>query len=69
MITIDKALDTIMKLDFYSREMILDILKKRQIEERRNEIAKNARISKKEFAKGKYHLLSSEEIIKHLRSL
>ncbi|MBI4945051.1 MAG: hypothetical protein HY840_01470 [Bacteroidetes bacterium] len=69
MTTIDKALDTIMKLDFYSREMLLDILKKRIIEERRNDIAKNARIGKKEFTKGKYKPLSSEEGIHHLRSL
>lgn len=41
--TIDLALDEIMPLDYSSREMFSDILKKRQIEDRREEIAKQAR--------------------------
>lgn len=43
MVTIDSTLDDIMKLDFASREMLLEILQKRQIEARRNEIAKTAK--------------------------
>jgi hypothetical protein len=32
MITLDQSLDTIMQMDFSSREMLLEILQKRQIE-------------------------------------
>ena len=69
MATLDKVLDAIMKLDFYSREMILDIIKKRQVEERRNEISKNAKRAKSDFSNGKTKSLFSDDVIKQLRTL
>jgi len=69
MATIDSTLTDIMKLDFNSREMLLEILQKRQIEARRDEIAKNARKSLKEYRAGKYTSLTYEEAIRHLNSL
>ena len=48
--TIDQALDDIMQLDEISREMLLDILQKRQIELHRMRIAKNAKGSTKRIS-------------------
>lgn len=69
MVTIDSTLSDIMKLDYNTREMLLEILQKRQVEARRDEIAKNAKKSLKEFHSGKYAALSAEEGISHLASL
>ena len=69
MATIDSTLDDIMKLDFNSREMLLEILQKRQIEYRRNEIAKTAKKTLKEYQTGKITADTAEEVIKKLNLL
>jgi len=69
MVTIDSTLDTIMQLDFASREMLLEILQKRQIEARRNEISKNAKQSIKEYQSGELQALSVGELIDKLNKL
>ena len=69
MFTIDKVLDEIMQLDFSSREMLIDIVRKRQIEERRAGIARNARKARTEFKRGKLKPLSSAKIIKRFKAL
>lgn len=69
MATIDSALDDIMKLDFASREMLLEILQKRQIEYRRNEIAKTARKTLKEYQEGKIIADTAEDVINKLNAL
>jgi len=69
MATIDSTLDDIMKLDFNSREMLLEILQKRQIEYRRNEIAKTAKKTLKEYQTGKITADTAEDVIKKLNSL
>jgi len=69
MATIDSTLDDIMKLDFNSREMLLEILQKRQIEYRRNEIAKSAKKTLKEYQSGKITADTAEDVIKKLNSL
>ena len=66
MTTIYSTLEDIMKLDFASREMLLEILQKRQIEARRDEIAKNARQTLKEYRSGKLRPQTAEEIIEEL---
>ena len=43
--TINETLEKLMELDFESREMIIEITQKRQVEERRKEIAHNAKKS------------------------
>ncbi len=68
MVTIDSTLDDIMKLDFDSREMLLEILQKRQVEARREEIAKGARKSLQEYGSGKLQPLSAKEVIEKLNS-
>ena len=53
MTTINEALDKLMELDFESREMLIEIAQKRQIEERRKEIANNAKKSKESYRNNK----------------
>ncbi|MDB5031397.1 hypothetical protein [Mucilaginibacter sp.] len=69
MVTIDSTLEEIMQLDFTSREMLLEILQKRQIEARRNEMAKSAKQSLKECHLGKTSPLTAHEAINKLNSL
>ncbi len=67
--TIDQALTDIMQLDNTSREMLLEILQKRQFEARRDEIAENAAQAIKDFHAGNFIPVSAEEAIKHLHAL
>ena len=67
--TIDQALSDIMQLDYISREMLLEILQKRQIEARRDEIAENAAQAIKDFHAGNLTPMSAEEAINHLHAL
>lgn len=69
MVTIDSTLEDIMKLDFTSREMLLEILQKRQIEARRDEMAKNARQSLKDYNGGKLSASSAKDVLSKLSSL
>ena len=69
MITIDETLDTIMQMDFSTREMLLEILQKRQIEDRRKEIADNGKQAKEDFNTGKITPATAADIIGTLNSL
>ena len=69
MATIDSTLDDIMKLDFNSRQMLLEILQKRQTEYRRNEIAKTAKKTLKEYQTDKITADTAEDVITRLNSL
>jgi hypothetical protein len=69
MVTIDSTLKDIMQLDFTSREMLLEILQKRQTEARRSEMAKSAKQSLKDYHSGKTLPITAEEAIERLNSL
>jgi hypothetical protein len=69
MVTINSTLEDIMQLDYASGEMLLEILQKRQIESRRDEIAKAAKQTLKEYHSGKILPLSAEEVLKKLNTL
>ncbi|MEO6633712.1 MAG: hypothetical protein ABIN13_18365 [Mucilaginibacter sp.] len=69
MITLDSMLDDIMRLDFDTREMLLEILKKRQIEARRDEFLKQANGDLKEYRAGKLKAQTAEEVIEELSKL
>ena len=63
MATIDSTLQEIMQLDYNSREMLLEILQKRQIEARRNNMARAAKQSLKDYhATKQYHLLPMKRL-------
>ncbi len=67
--SVDKVLDEIMQLDYATREMLVEIISKRQIEERRKEISQNAKKSLTDYKRGKSKVYSSRELICHLHSL
>ncbi len=69
MVTINSTLEDIMQLDYASREMLLEILQKRQIEARRSEVAKTAKRTLREYHSGDLPPLSAEEVIEKLKSL
>ncbi len=69
MVTIGSTLEDIMQLDYASREMLLEILQKRQIEARRDEIAKAAKQTLKEYHSGKILPLTADEVIEKLNTI
>lgn len=69
MTSINKVLETFMQLDYNSREMLLEILKSRQVEYEREVIASNVRKSKSAFKKGKLKAQSASELINDLNTL
>jgi hypothetical protein len=69
MVTINSTLEDIMQLDYSSREMLLEILQKRQIEERRDQIAKGAKQSVKDYQKGNFISLTTDEVVDKLNQL
>ena len=68
MMTLDQALDAVNELPVEQREMLAEILRKRQIEERRNEIAASARESIKAFQAGELKPQSADAVIADLRA-
>ena len=69
MMSLNEAIDEFMKLDYASREMLLEILGKRQAEERRKEIARNSKKAKAGFKAGKLKATSAKNAIKHLHKM
>lgn len=69
MVTINETLDAIVQLDAASREMLLEILQKRQIEERRSEIAANGKKAKLAYKSGKIVPDNASGIIRSLNAL
>ena len=61
MADLQSTLDAVMSLDAISRKMLFDILQKRQIEERREEIARDAQKALREYRSGKLTPLTLEE--------
>jgi hypothetical protein len=65
-VTLDQAIDTALQLPPEQREMLVDILRNRQIETRRQEIAADAGKSIAAFREGKLKAQSAEEAIAEL---
>lgn len=59
----DETIDSIMQMDFDSREMLIEILLKRQSEVRRKNIARHAIQAKADYKKGKLHASSATEVL------
>jgi len=66
--TLDLTLDMAMRLPEDQREMLLDILKRRDIEARRKEIARDAHSSLEAYRAGEYRPQSADAVIRELRS-
>jgi hypothetical protein len=68
MITLDEALDVVMQLEYEQKELLLDILRKRQIEERREEIAQNAQEAIQAFQAGELKTETADELTNRLHT-
>jgi hypothetical protein len=68
MINLDQALDSARQLSLSDKEMLIEILKKQAIEERRKEIATEVRETKTLYATGKLAPSDSKQIINELHS-
>lgn len=66
-VTLDQVIDSAMQLPPDQREMLVSILRKRQIESRRNEIALDAQEALTAYREGKLNAQSAEETIRELR--
>ena len=66
-ITLDQAIDTVMQLSFEQREMLIEIIQSRHIENRRKEMAEDAQKSIAAYRAGILKAQSLEEIIDDLR--
>ena len=66
MVTLDQAIDAAMELTLEQREMLLIILRGRQIEDRRNEIALDAEDSLTQYRAGNLKATSVENILEEL---
>ncbi len=64
--TLDEVLDVAMQLPLEQQEMLLEILKRRQSERNRREIAKGAKTSIAEFRAGYTAVQSADHVIADL---
>ena len=65
--TLEQALDTIMQLSLEQREVLINIVQHRNIDNRRREMAQNAKLAIADFHAGKFKPQSSKEVITKLR--
>ncbi|WP_424102213.1 hypothetical protein [Moorena producens] len=67
MSTLDQVLEEAMTLPIEQQEMLIQILKSRMVEQRRQEIANDADVSFAEFQAGKLKIQTATEAIEELR--
>lgn len=67
MSNLDKVLDEAMNLTLEQQEMLVQILQRRIIEQRKDEIARDAKLSLAEFKAGKLKIQTATEAIAELR--
>ncbi len=65
-ITINEALDSLSLLSPDDQLMVVDIVRKRFLEQRRNELAESIRISREEYAAGLTERGSVEDFVKSI---
>jgi len=68
MITLDYALDSVMLLSPEQREMLIEVIRKQQIENLRKDIAEDAQEAISAFHAGKLKPKTADEIIAELRT-
>lgn len=66
MITLDSVLDEVMQLSSYERQILVDLLYKRVIEERRDEIALEIRDAKSLYNSRSLKTISADQAISKL---
>lgn len=65
---LDNVIDQAMSLPYDTRLALIDIIKKRTIEEERTRIAEQARMAEREFASGMMMSGSAEDLARYLES-
>lgn len=65
---LDQALDTVMRLPYEDKEILIDIVRKRLIEERREQIRQNADQAIKAFHAGSLKTETAAELISRLEA-
>jgi hypothetical protein len=68
MISFDQALDGVMQLPPDQQETLINIVRHRRIEQRRDELAQDAQKSIEEFRAGQYQPMTIEQVLTDLRS-
>ncbi len=68
MLKFEQILDDVMQLPLEQREMLIDILLHRHVEQRREEIAQSAKEAISDFRAGRLKPQSAKSIISELRS-
>lgn len=68
MMTLDQVIDNATQLPQEQQEMLIDILSKRQVEVRRNEIARDAQRSLDNFRTGKFRPQPMASVLDNLHS-
>lgn len=68
MTTLDQALDTAMQLSYEQKQTLIEILWRRQIEARREEIAANAREALRAFHAGELKTETADELLARLHA-
>jgi hypothetical protein len=68
MISLDQALNAVMQLPQDQQETLIDIVRHRHIEQRRDEIAQDAQRSIEEFQAGRYQPMAIEQVLADLRA-
>ncbi|MFZ0546252.1 MAG: hypothetical protein WAM60_12480 [Candidatus Promineifilaceae bacterium] len=68
MTTLNEAIETVLQLPQEQQEMLLEIIQRRHIEERRREIASEAQASLGLFRAGELRPQSAQNVIAELRS-
>ncbi|HMU43083.1 MAG TPA: hypothetical protein PKA80_07270 [Ignavibacteriaceae bacterium] len=66
MITLDSVLDEVMQLSSYDRQILVDLLYKRIIEEKRDEIALEIREAKSLYNSGSLNTITADQTISKL---
>lgn len=66
-ITLNEIIDSAMQLPAEQREMLVEILTRRQIEERRHEIATDAEESIANYRTGEIKAQTAQKVIRELR--
>lgn len=66
-LTLDQVINMAMKLPFEQREMLVDIIHRRQVEALRREIAADAEAALSEYRAGRFEPQPAHEIIRELR--
>jgi hypothetical protein len=68
MISFDQALDGAMQLPPDPQDNLINIVRHRRIEQRRDELAQDAQKSIEEFRSGQYQPMAIEQVLADLRS-